>query len=73
MGCVIWTREKEIIINPNMTSTLVNPLNSRYRHVLTVTGRFPGAYACGVLNNKPTSSDSGTRVNSKFFSLPLQK
>ena len=71
VGCVVWRRDSTYITNPNATSTLVDPLNSRYIHVLTVTGSLPGVYRCKISNNKPNTFEYTTTVYSKLLDLSL--
>ena len=66
VSCVVWRRAKKIVINPNATSTLLDPADGRYMHNLTVKERLGGTYTCSVANNKPTSEYEGIPVQSKL-------
>ena len=68
VGCVVLRISKEIIPNPNATSTLVDPVGGVYVHNLTVSEVRGGSYSCSVANNKPTSEYEGLFVECKFSS-----
>ena len=69
VGCVEWRRRKELIVNPNATSTLTDPVEGVYLHNLTVTQRLGGDYSCTVVNNRPASVYEGTYVQCKLLIL----
>ena len=72
VGCVLWRRDSTYITNPNATSTLVDPLNSRYIHVLTVTGSLPSVYRCRCrVSNNNRYFEYSTTVYSKSLDISL--
>ena len=67
VGCVVWRRHKQLIPNPNATSTLINPVRGVYLHNLTVTERLGGPYSCSVANNRPASVYEGMYVEGEIL------
>ena len=43
----------DIIINPNATSVLLDPVQGMYMHNLTVSEVVGGHYSCRVVNQSP--------------------
>ena len=53
VACVEWQREYYDIMNPNATSTLIDPVEGVYVNTLTVTEVAGGYYTCVLNNNQP--------------------
>ena len=66
VGCVVWRLHKEVLPNPNTTSTLIDAEDGVYMHNLTVSKVTGGSYSCSVANNLPTSEYEGFFVECKF-------
>ena len=66
VGCVVWRISKEVIINPNTTSVLVDPVEGVYVHNLTVSEVTGGPYSCSVANEKPASAYGDIFVECKL-------
>ena len=63
VGCVVWSMAKEIIINPNATSVLLDPVQGMYMHNLTVSEVVGGHYSCRVANQRPAEDHSDIYVS----------
>lgn len=71
VGCVEWFKNDIPITAPESTSTLIDPEEGRYTHVLTVHEHenAVGRYACNIYNNKPDIAMSiDLRVSSEISS-----
>ena len=69
VGCVMWKIYDYTIINPNTSSTLINAVDGRYVHKLTVIEHEfgGGLYSCLLFNNKPESTSENTRIHGKLL------
>ena len=66
VGCVVWRINKNVILNPNATSVLLDRVNGMYVHNLTVSEVVGGSYSCSVANEKPTSAYEGLSIACKL-------
>ena len=69
VGCVQWLKDGVPIATPQTTSTLIDPEEGRYVHVLTVNEQMYGSatYTCDIYNSKPDVVHSIVRVNGEFY------
>ena len=66
--CVQSEKDGSPIANFNSVTTLIDPGNSIYHHVLTVSEPDgTGDYGCTVFNDKPDNVSGNLQVKRKFF------
>ena len=66
---VTWTRDSTTVTEGTET-VLDDPETAQYTHILTVTGRLGGLYACTVSNNKPSSASASVTLTGNTLFTP---
>ena len=73
VGCVVWEHSQNVIANPTTSSTLIDAVDGRYIHILTLNEHEDahGPYGCMLFSNKPDSISQTIQVSSKLISLTI--